>query len=121
MNRGTALLVMATLSVVLGLVNLALLAYLLAFVREVEQVAETVREFAGAEATLLGPAVVEADVAAQFEEREGIGITLSCPAVMRVEVGANYQCSGTTAGGEAVTLVIEVTNEESPAYTWNES
>jgi hypothetical protein len=69
----------------------------------------------------LDPAAVERDVAAQFQDREAVPIDLSCPADMKVEQGATYECSGTTEDGEDVTLVIEITDEDSAAYTWSES
>ena len=120
MKRDRALLVLATLAVVLGAVNLVLLAYLLAFVREVQQVAQAVREFVQGGATMLDSEAVERDVAAQFAEREGVGIALDCPESMPVEVGATYECAGTTDDGEEVTLAITVTDEETASYTWTE-
>ena len=71
-------------------------------------------------ATLLDRAAVERDVAAQFEEREGVAVDLDCESEMEVDAGATYECSGTTAAGEDVTLRITITDEESPAYTWTE-
>jgi hypothetical protein len=120
MKRESALLVLATLAVVLSAVNLMLLAYLLAFVRDVHQVAEAVREFVQGEATMLDSEAVERDVAVQFAEREGVGSILDCPKSMPVEVGATYECTGTTDDGEEVTLVITVTDEETVSYTWTE-
>ncbi len=70
--------------------------------------------------TVLDRNAVQRDVAAQFEEREGVGIDLSCDDEMRVEEGATYVCTGTTADGEDVTLEIAVTDEDSAAYTWTE-
>ena len=72
------------------------------------------------QSTVLDPAAVERDVAAQFEEREGVAIELDCADEMEVTVDASYECTGTTADGEAVTLQITVTDEESAAYTWTE-
>jgi len=72
------------------------------------------------QSTVLDPAAVERDVAAQFEEREGVAIELSCPAEMTVESGSSYECTGTTADGEDVTLQIRIEDEDSAAYTWTE-
>jgi hypothetical protein len=70
--------------------------------------------------TVLDRTAVERDVAAQFEEREGVAIDLSCAEEMKVEPGATYECTGTTADGEDVTLQIAITDEDSAAYTWTE-
>jgi hypothetical protein len=70
--------------------------------------------------TVLDRNAVQRDVAAQFEEREGVAIDLSCDDEMKVEEGATYQCTGTTADGEDVTLEIAVTDEDTAAYTWTE-
>ena len=39
---------------------------------------------------------------------------------MTVDAGATYECTGTTADGEDVTLQIPITDEDSAAYTWTE-
>lgn len=70
--------------------------------------------------TVLDRTAVQDDVAAQFEEREGVAVDLSCDDEMKVENGATYRCTGTTADGEDVTLEIAITDEESAAYTWTE-
>jgi len=70
--------------------------------------------------TVLDRNAVQSDVAAQFEEREGVAVDLSCDDEMKVEEGATYECTGTTADGEDVTLQIAVTDEETAAYTWTE-
>jgi hypothetical protein len=70
--------------------------------------------------TVLDRNAVEADVAAQFEEREGVALDLSCAEEMTVESGATYECTGTTADGEDVTLRIAVADENTAAYTWTE-
>jgi hypothetical protein len=62
---------------------------------------------------------VEQDVAQQFQERHGVGITLSCPAEMSVDQGATYDCTGTTELGDEVTLHITITDEDAAAYTWS--
>jgi Domain of unknown function (DUF4333) len=72
------------------------------------------------QSTVLDPAAVERDVAAQFQEREGVSIELECGDDMEVTEGATYECSGTTADGESVTLRIAITDEQSAAYTWTE-
>ena len=66
------------------------------------------------------PAAVERDVAAQFQEREGVSVELDCGDDMEVIEGATYECDGTTADGESVTLRIAITDEKSAAYTWTE-
>ena len=76
-------------------------------------------------ADFLGPTVldreaVERDVAAQFEEREGVSIDLACRDQMRVETGATYRCTGVTAADEEVTLQITITDENFAEYTWTE-
>ena len=70
--------------------------------------------------TVLDQGAVESDVAAQFQEREGVAVDLTCPADMEVSSGATYECTGTTEAGEEVTLRIAITDEESGAYTWTE-
>jgi hypothetical protein len=70
--------------------------------------------------TVLDQGAVENDVAAQFQEREGVAVDLTCPADMEVSSGATYECTGTTEAGEEVTLQIAITDEESAAYTWTE-
>jgi hypothetical protein len=70
--------------------------------------------------TVLDQGAVERDVAAQFQEREGVSIELTCPADMEVEANATYECTGRTEAGEDVTLQITVTDGESGAYTWTE-
>ncbi|MGR6964198.1 DUF4333 domain-containing protein [Geodermatophilus sp. URMC 61] len=70
--------------------------------------------------TVLDTGRVEADVAAQFEQIEGVAIDLTCDDEMQVEQGADYECTGTTADGEEVTLRILITDEQTAAYTWEE-
>jgi uncharacterized membrane protein len=70
--------------------------------------------------TVLDRNAVERDVAAQFEEREGVAIDLDCAEEMKVESGATYECTGTTADGEDVTLRIAITDEDTAAYEWTE-
>jgi hypothetical protein len=70
--------------------------------------------------TVLDPAAVQRDVAAQFEQREGVAVALNCPETMEVNANATYECSGTTVDGESVTLQIAIVDERSAAYTWTE-
>jgi len=70
--------------------------------------------------TVLDPAAVERDVAAQFEQREGVAVELDCDDDMKVDAHATYECTGTTADGESVTLDITITDEKTAAYTWTE-
>ena len=72
------------------------------------------------QSTVLDPAAVERDVAAQFEEREGVALELDCDDDMEVDANATYECTGTTADGESVTLDIAITDEDTAAYTWTE-
>ncbi|MBA3338744.1 MAG: DUF4333 domain-containing protein [Geodermatophilaceae bacterium] len=69
--------------------------------------------------TLLDPAAVQQDVAAQFQDQEGVGIALTCPADMEVQVSRTYECTGTTDDSEDVTLVIEI-SDANGNYTWQE-
>jgi hypothetical protein len=69
--------------------------------------------------TILDRGAVERDVAAQFEEREGVALDLDCPKRMFVEPGRDYECEGTTADGEEVEIRITITDEDG-AYTWGE-
>jgi hypothetical protein len=70
--------------------------------------------------TELDPHAVERDVAAQFQQREGVKIDLTCSDDMPVEKGKSYTCSGVTADDEPVTLKITITDEKTAAYTWTE-
>ncbi|MDP9430446.1 MAG: DUF4333 domain-containing protein [Actinomycetota bacterium] len=70
--------------------------------------------------TVLDTGRVEDDVAAQFAERYGVSIGLTCDDEMQVEQGADYECTGTTAEDEEVTLRIVITDEQTAAYTWEE-
>ncbi|TFV85883.1 DUF4333 domain-containing protein [Blastococcus sp. CT_GayMR16] len=72
------------------------------------------------QSTVLDPAAVERDVAAQFQEREGVAVELDCAEEMAVDANATYECSGTTADGESVTLQIAIADEDTAAYTWTE-
>jgi len=72
------------------------------------------------QSTVLDRAAVERDVAAQFEEREGVAVDLDCPDEMIVKSGSSYECTGVTADGEDVTLQIRIEDEDSAAYTWTE-
>jgi hypothetical protein len=72
------------------------------------------------QSTVLDAASAERDVAAQFEEREGVAIELDCPDDMEVIAGATYTCRGKTADGESVTLRLAITDAKTAAYTWTE-
>jgi hypothetical protein len=74
----------------------------------------------GLQSTVLDPAAVERDVAAQFAEREGVTVQLDCADEMEVNSGATYECTGATADGEDVTLRIAIADTNSGAYTWTE-
>jgi hypothetical protein len=69
--------------------------------------------------TRLDPSAVERDVAAQFEQREGVALDLECRHRMIVRKGADYDCKGTTADGEDIKIEITITNDQG-AYTWAE-
>jgi hypothetical protein len=69
--------------------------------------------------TRLDRAAVERDVAAQFEERNGVKLSLECRHRMIVRPGADYECRGTTADGEEVEIQIMITDKNG-AYTWAE-
>lgn len=69
---------------------------------------------------VLDAAAAERDVAAQFQQREGVAIDLDCPGDMRVRAGASYMCTGTTAEGESVRLKLTITDAKTAAYTWTE-
>ena len=71
--------------------------------------------------TELDPHAVERDVAAQFQQREGVKVDLTCADEMPVEKGKSYTCSGVTADDEPVTLKITITDEKTAAYTWTET
>jgi hypothetical protein len=70
--------------------------------------------------TLLDRSAVQRDVAAQFEQREGVGIDIDCPVDMEVENGATYDCKGTTDDGEDVTLRITIDDADAARYSWTE-
>ncbi|MCV2489110.1 DUF4333 domain-containing protein [Geodermatophilus sp. YIM 151500] len=69
---------------------------------------------------VLDRTAVERDVAAQFEQREGVALDLSCDERMLVVTGATYTCRGATADGEDVTIRITVTDAAEAAYSWAE-
>ena len=72
------------------------------------------------QSTVLDATSAERDVAAQFEQREGVAIDLTCPHDMEVRRGATYTCTGKTADGESVTLRLTITDAKTAAYTWTE-
>ena len=69
---------------------------------------------------VLNRSAVERDVAAQFQEHEGVAIRLDCADSMALTTGATYRCVGTTADGERVILQIRVTDAQQARYTWAE-
>jgi hypothetical protein len=69
---------------------------------------------------VLDRAAVQRDVAAQFQDHEGVAIRLDCADSMPLTTGATYRCRGTTAAGEQVTLLIRVTDARTARYTWFE-
>jgi hypothetical protein len=71
-------------------------------------------------ARVLDARAVERDVAAQFQEREGVAVDLDCPTNMDLDEGARYECTGTTADGEHVTLQITIDDEKNARYSWTE-
>jgi hypothetical protein len=68
--------------------------------------------------TVLDRGAVQRDVAAQFQQREGVAVTLVCPQDMAVVAGGRYRCAGTTATGEHVPIRIVVTATKPAAYSW---
>jgi hypothetical protein len=72
------------------------------------------------QATVLDASSAERDVAAQFEQREGVAVDLTCPDDMKIRAGATYECRGKTADGESVTLRLTITDVKSTAYSWAE-
>jgi hypothetical protein len=69
--------------------------------------------------TALDPDAVQRDVAGQFEQREGVPLDLRCGDRMTVETGRSYECRGTTADGEPITITITIAGEDA-SYTWAE-
>jgi Domain of unknown function (DUF4333) len=70
--------------------------------------------------TRLDPQSVQRDVAAQYEQREGVGIDLRCDQPMTVRDGRSYECAGTTADDQQVTITITITSQDGD-YTWSDS
>ncbi|WP_158544537.1 DUF4333 domain-containing protein [Blastococcus sp. TBT05-19] len=68
----------------------------------------------------LDPAVVERDIAAEYEEQRGVALELDCPADMPVTSGEGYTCHGVTADGEPVSVWIQIDDSEGldGSYTW---
>jgi hypothetical protein len=69
--------------------------------------------------TALDPQAVQRDVAEQFEQREGVPLDLRCGDRMTVETGRSYECQGTTADGEPITITITIAGDDA-SYTWSE-
>lgn len=71
--------------------------------------------------TVLDRAAAEEDVAAQFEEREGVGVELDCPQEMVLDAGRVYPCTGTTTAGEEIILEIRIAEPDDEVdYYWVE-
>ncbi len=79
-----------------------------------------VARWAGLGPTLLDHERVESDVAGQFEERFDIGVEVDCPRDMRVSEGREYECEAVTDDREDLVLVVTITDEDPPAYVWDE-
>ena len=69
----------------------------------------------------LDPDAVERDVAAAFEEREGVDVQLDCPADMPVASGEGYTCDGVTSDGERIEVRIQIDDRLDGSYTWGGS
>jgi hypothetical protein len=69
--------------------------------------------------TRLDPRAVQRDVAAQFQQREGVALDLRCDQQMTVQPGRTYQCTGTTADGARVGITIAITSKDGD-YTWSD-
>ncbi|WP_157943997.1 DUF4333 domain-containing protein [Blastococcus atacamensis] len=65
-------------------------------------------------------AVVERDIAAEFEERRGVALDLDCPREMPVASGEGYSCDGTTADGEPIDVWVQIDDRLDGTYTWGE-
>jgi hypothetical protein len=61
---------------------------------------------------------VERDVAAEFEERDGVGLELDCPEDMPVASGEVHLCHGTTSDGAQVTVGIQISDDLDGSYEW---
>jgi hypothetical protein len=73
----------------------------------------------GTRSAALDPQTVQRDVAEQFQQREGVAVDVRCGDDMTVVAGRSYECTGTTADGEKVTITIAITDEDA-SYTWDE-
>ena len=69
----------------------------------------------------LEPAVVERDIAAEFEQREGIALDLDCPRNMPIASGNTYTCDGTTSDGRQLEVSITISDDLDGSYTWSDS
>ena len=78
-----------------------------------------VARWAGLGPTLLDDGRVQADVAEQFEERYDVGVDVDCPRDMQVSEGRTYECDAETDDSEDLTIVITITDEDPPAYSWD--
>ena len=78
-----------------------------------------VARWAGLGPTFLDHTRVETDIAEQFEERYDVGVDVDCPRDMRVSAGREYDCDAVTDDHEDLVLVVTITDEDPPAYTWD--
>ena len=60
---------------------------------------------------------VERAVASQFEETQCVKLDLECRHRMIVRKGADYDCEGTTADGEEITIEIKIIDSDG-RYSW---
>jgi hypothetical protein len=67
----------------------------------------------------LDAAQVERDVAAQYEQREGVAIDVRCEEDMPKESGGVFACDGTTSEGEDLYIEIQIADPgEDVDYHW---
>ena len=67
----------------------------------------------------LAAAQVERDVAAQYEQREGVALDVRCAEDMPKESGGVFACDGTTAEGEDLYVEIQIADPgEDVDYHW---
>jgi hypothetical protein len=78
-----------------------------------------IARWAGLGPTLMEDSRVESDIAEQFEERYDVGVDVDCPRGMQVSEGRQYECEAETDDREDLDLVVTITDEDPPAYTWD--
>lgn len=62
--------------------------------------------------------VVERDVAAAYEEREGVALELDCPQDTPVASGETYACHGTRSDSRRVSVKIQIDDRLDGSYRW---